>query len=37
MLYGNLTVIFMVLLVVACVLGIGCAALYRLDKSVGDR
>jgi hypothetical protein len=36
---GNLTVIVMVVAVVTCVLGIGYAALYRLDKAVdpGDR
>jgi hypothetical protein len=39
MFYGNLTVIFLVLSVVTCVLGIGYAAVYRLDKTVdpGDR
>ena len=37
MIYGNLTVIVMVVAVVTCVLGIVYAALYRLDKAVGDR
>jgi hypothetical protein len=34
MLTENLTVISMVVAVVACILGIGYAALYFLDKSV---
>jgi hypothetical protein len=34
---SNLTVILMVVTVVTCVLGIVYAALYRLDKTVGDR
>jgi len=34
---GNLTVILMVVAVVTCVLSIVYAALYRLDKAVGDR
>jgi hypothetical protein len=32
--YGNLTVILMVLAVVTCVLSIGYAAIYFLDKAV---
>ena len=37
MIYANLTTIAMVLGVVICVLGIIYAAIYRLDKAVGDR
>jgi hypothetical protein len=36
MAYGNITVVFMVISVASCVLGIAFAAIYFLDKAVNQ-